>query len=829
MFKIADPNPEPQSSLPASEHTLPQHSHRSFLPRPARILSSLLLILLIAGSAGCQAPGSSHGDPNSPTQITIGSKVIHSGMRRLGMNLSGQTYYDSGQMLRDLTFRNPGFEGEIWQTVLQCKFVKGDSCADNDEWSWWPPDFAKGGTFEFFWGTARGQAGTVTGNTKANTSPHQGVWVSFGNMSVHPQVGDLYIVRFKHPGDAATGWATNTSSDATISTELQDLSPNSPGKQALKLDASRPLQTASVTSGFDTWENRSFIQLNGNYTLSFRAKGLAGTREITASVTRLAQKYGNTTYLIKHIPLTSNWQDFSFPFTAKETGSYYGPVQVIFSVNSSAVLLDDASLTEAPAADNPTAFRNAVVERLRELKPGILRYMDNGTSFGSTIDNLIAPPFARMRAGYSEGNKEQIDIPIGLHEFLVLCQAVKAEPWFSMPMPMTPAEMRNLIQYLAGPASTPYGAKRAARGQTAPWTQVFPTIHLELGNETWNGGSFPGEGVPEPKAYATRAGEIFGAARIAPGYDSSKFDLVLDGWYAVPWWNEQELSVKTFADSFDIAPYLYGNFSDSSSPEAVFGPMFAEPEMRDSRSSGLVAANAKLAAKNGMKLAVYEVNLGASQGKVNQAALDSTIPSLGAGLAVADHMLLMMRDNGINAQALFCLPEYANGFDNPSHPTPQPLVKLWGTVVDMGGQTNRVRPTFLAEQLANSAIASNMLQTTQSGGDPTWDQPETENGILNEAKIKLNEAHLIQSFAFTDGHRTSLVLFNLSRSSPLQVTFAGSATPHGDVDVSRLTAPNITDGNEDQEKVRIAHAKLSGFQAQAPYSLPPYSMTVLSW
>jgi hypothetical protein len=807
-------------------------SHASVRDGFRSLLPILLLIPVLAGTAGCQSsrPGSSApADPNSPTRIIIGSKVIRSDVRRFGMNLSGQTYYDSGLMLRDLTFRNPGFEGEIWQTVLQCKFVKGDSCADNDEWSWWPADFAKGGSFEFFWGAAKGQIGTVSASSIANSAPHQGVWVSFGNLATHPQVGDLYIVRFRQPGNAPAGWATNTSGDATIGTEFNDISPNSPGKQTLLLNAARPYQTASVTSGFDTWEGKSFVQLNGSYTLSFRAKGLGGTKEITASVTRLSQRYGNLTYLTKHIPLTTSWQDFSFPFTAKENGTFIGPVQVIFSVNSAAVLLDDASLTEAPSADNPTAFRNAVVDRLRELKPGILRYMDNGTSFGSTIDNLIAPPFARMRAGYSEGNKEQLDIPIGLHEFLVLCQAVKAEPWFNLPVAMTPPEMRNLIQYLAGPTTSAYGAKRAARGQATPWTQVFPTIHLELGNETWNWGSFPGEGVPEPKAYATRTGEIFGAARIAPGFESSKFDLIMDGWYAVPWWNEQELAVRSYADSIDIAPYIFDSFNDASSTEAIFGTMFAEPEYRDSRTGGLVAVDAQLAAKNGMKLAVYEVGLGASQGKVNQAALESTVPSLGAGLAVAEHMLLMLRDNGINAQALFCLPEYSNGFDDPSHPDPKPMVKLWGTVVDMGGQTNRVRPAFLAEELANTAIQSRMLETVQSGANPTWDQPETTNAILNDAKFKLNGAHLIQSFAFSDGGHSSLVLFNLSRTTALPVTFSGPTAPHGNVEVSRLTSEHITDSNEDAQKVSITHDKISGFHTEAPYSLPPYSMTVLSW
>lgn len=793
--------------------------------RPFLLISALFCATVSMTSGSASAGAENLGNP---TKITLESKIIRSNVKRLGMNMSGQSYYDSGQMLRDLTFHNPGFEGEIWQTVLECKFVKGDSCADSDEWSWWPADFAKGGTFEFFWGAAKGQKGAIAGNTVAASAAHQGIWISFGKLAVHPQVGDYYIVRFKIPGNATSGWATNTTGGATISTEFHDLSPSSPGKQAVCLDASKLAQTASLTSGFDTWENKSFVQLNGTYTLSFRAKGIAGTRELSVNVTRLAQRYGNQTYFYRHIPLTNAWQDYKFTFNAKENGSITGPVQVVFSVNTSSVLLDDASLTEAASPDNPTAFRNAVVNRLRELRPGILRYMDNGTSFGSTVDNLIAPPFARERSGYSEGNKEQSDIPIGLHEFLVLCQSVKAEPWFTLPVAITPSEMRNLIQYLSGSPSTPYGAKRAALGQSVPWTKVFPVIHLELGNEVWNWGSFPGEGIPEAKAYGTRASEVFGAARATSGFEANKFDMILDGWYAVPYYTEHEFILNTHADTFDIGPYIFDTFNDASSNEAIFGPMFAEPELRDSRPNGLVPANAQLAAKSGLKLAVYEVNLGALSGTVDQTALDSVLPSLGAGLAVSEHMLLMLRDDGIVNQALFCLPEYANGFFNPNHPGSKDLMKLWGTVVDMGGQTNRVRPTFLAEELANSAIQGNMIDAVQSGANPTWDQPESNNAVLDN-KIPLKGAHLIQSFAFQDGAHLSLAVFNLSRSAALPITLSGPIAPHSKVEVSRLTSAHITDTNETAQTVSITHETLVNFNPEAPYSLPPYSMTVLTW
>jgi hypothetical protein len=789
------------------------------MPKPVGIC---LLFLLLPLAAGTEAAAQ-----GAPTNITIDSKVIRSNVKRFGINLSGQSFYDSGEMMRNLSYRNPGFEGFMWQTVLQCKFVKGDSCADNDEWSFWPADFVKGATFEFFYGAAKGQKGVVASNTPAAAPAHQGVWINFGKLATHPQVGDFYIIRKNMPGNAEGGWRMDNKGGATVSTETSDISSASPGKQALRLNAPNPGQFISIAGDIDTYPGRSFVELNGTYTLTFRAKSTSGPNRLNVSATRLSSKYGNLTYLTHEIQLTSNWQDFKFPFTAHENGSIVGAIQLRFDFHGGTALLDDVAFTETPSSDNPTAFRNAVVSRLRELHPGILRYMDNGTNFGSSLDNLLAPPFARLRAGYSETTKEPGDISIGLHEFLVLCQAIKAEPWFVVPMSFSRQEMQNLMEYLSAPAAKPYGAKRASLGQTAPWTSVFPMIHLELGNETWNWNSFAGEGVQDPKAYATRVSEIFAAARATPLFNPAEFDLIMDGWWAVPWWNEQELSIPSHADTIDIAPYTFDQFNDASSTEAIFGPMFAEPEAMDSRPTGLVAQQAKLAEKSNIKLAVYEVNLGAYEGTVDQAALDATVPSLGAGLSLADHMLLMLRDDGIINQAVFALPEYVNGFNNTAKPNARETVPLWGTVVDMGGETNRVRPTFLSEELANSAIADKMLLTTVSGSNPTWEQPESTN-----AKVKLGGAHLIQSFAFTDGARCSVVLFNLSRNAALPVTLSGAMAPHGPhatVQVGRLTSAHISDGNERAQTVDIKHETLSDFDPAKSYSLPPYSMTVLSW
>ncbi len=52
---------------------------------------------------------------------------------------------------------------------------------------------------------------------------------------------------------------------------------------------------------------------------------------------------------------------------------------------------------------------------------------------------------------------------------------------------------------------------------------------------------------------------------------------------------------------------------------------------------------------------------------------------------------------------------------------PNETVPLWGSVIDMGGETNLKRPQYFGLQLANSAILPTMLATTVSGAQPDLD------------------------------------------------------------------------------------------------------------
>ena len=108
-----------------------------------------------------------------------------------------------------------------------------------------------------------------------------------------------------------------------------------------------------------------------------------------------------------------------------------------------------------------------MVSALKKLHPG---------SSDITTRTRTAVPWTTCWRRNSAGREQhsiphervRTKLPSGLHEFLALCQVLHAEPYYDVPPGMTPAEMSALMEYMGGPATTPYGAKRAALGQAAP-------------------------------------------------------------------------------------------------------------------------------------------------------------------------------------------------------------------------------------------------------------------------------------------------------------------------------------------------------------------------
>lgn len=744
---------------------------------------------------------------NSTTHLRVTKQVILPGVTRLGINLGEQNYYDSGQMMKNLLYRNPGFEGMEYRSILHCLQAGPWNCTDTRHSFEWPAGFWDGARYEVLDGTAVGRHGVVRSSTPTNPSGPGGYSLILEGAGPPIGTGDWLAVSKDFPGDPAAGWWPTLKGGARLEAERRDLPPQPEGRQVLRVDAGGTGQSVELKSYFDTLEGMTFVRLRGRFRLSFKAKGLYGNKSIHVHVVRLAA--GKLDYLEKDFQLTPGWAEYRAEFNANEGAGPIGPVETGFSIAGGAVLLDDVDLEQTGGdSTNHTAFRDEVVETLRELQPGVLRLMSSHAQLGSTMDNLLAPPMARQRPGFSTWLTTMEDIPVGIPEFLELCDEVGAEPWIVMPTAISKEGVQRLAEYLTGGAKTQGGAWRIAAGRREPWTRAFRTIHIELGNETWNA-IFQGETMEDPAAYGRRASADFAEFRGAAGADARQFDLVIGGQAVNAGRSGAELAAAAGANTLAIAPYLMDNVSHWSSDDELYGPLMAQPEQMS--REGIVRATQIAAA--GHQLAVYEVNLHTTEGSASQAVLDRLTPSAAAGVAVAGHMLRMMRDRGVRDQMVFSLPQYRF---KRSDGTP---VRLWGTVVEMG-PGGRARPQFLTEALANRVIRGNLMKVEVSGEDPTHDQPDGNDGV------HLKGMHEIDSYAFQEGSWHGLIVFNYGLHESRRITIeAPGFSSNGNVNLWRLISAGPGSSNEFESEVTVRAERHSG----STLDIAPCSMAVLEW
>ena len=701
--------------------------------------------------------------------------------------------------------------------------------------------FGDGATYTFVYGTAIGRSGTISTFTAAKndtTGSTPGVF-NFSKSDTVPTSGDYMIVKKVMPGGATEGWNYITGANGSVTTNTTDLPSGTLGIQTIALNAPSQGDNADLYIYLDGTSGQTFLQFNGSYSLSFKAKSLGGSNSVYVTLAR--DNYPSTVYIAQTVALSNVWQTYTIPFTGSDAGLvataelHFKTAAPNLGSPASSFEMDDVSLVQTSNQDtsNTTVFRDPVVKALKQLNPGVLRFWFNQE--GETLDNFLAPDTGRQRSAYSGyGASGDINTPYveyNLPEFLQLCQLVGSgsnttpiEPWVVIPITLSPTEASNLIDYLAGPTTTVYGALRASQGQTAPWTSVFPKIHLEFGNEAWNK-LFYGGAMTNGQAYGTRGQLIFGTMRSNPNFKSTAFDLMLNGnafdSNGIP-------GIQAYCnnnDSFADQPYLMLNADDpaasgltgAAATENLFGSTLTQPEAYVT-NNGLIQQNMAAAESSGrpVQFAITETNISPYGGSITQAELNTYVSSMGAGLAVIDSMLQNTRI-GILTQNVFALP----GFQ--FYRSDGKSMYLFGSVVDMG-VTDLKRPQFLAEQVANNAIGANtiMLQTLHTGLDPTFNQPSV-NGV------QLNGAHYLQSFAFNGGGNYSLIVINTNRTASEQVNFGGTNIPAGTVQMTQLTSTNITDTNETASVVAPVSSSLTSFNAAAGMSLPPFSITTLTW
>lgn len=765
---------------------------------------------------------------------------------RFGINLDDSYNYGNNQLTANLLASDSwNFAPMIWQTSSSCSYVQnGNQWIDRNGYSPWIGNFAYGANYQIVSGPSLGQTGYIT-DMRPSTGA-QGVQYTLSNNFISTpscveNSPDQMIWRCLTPNTTcATGYNASDVTGMNLTTnggaspgtfETTDRSPSSGSLQAMQLVAPGT-QEAGVQAIFEgLLFYKSYINLNGTYQLTFRAKATSGTPTLFYSAYRTGGTVFTSGSVIPTVNATPNagWQNYVITFTASETGTQVEDGSVWLDAQGGTVLLQDMTLTEQPAGGNTTVFRNAVYQKLLAMHPGILRDM-TVDSWGCSPDNMMqAVSSARLECGFNSYVNFPQPIAYGWSDFMTLAHAVAADPWITISPYSTAQDMVNITAYMSGTCGNgnAYTTMRCNYGQTTPWTSVFSNIYLEMGNEVWNSPNgvnlWTGGGQAYGGLVASNVTAFKGSAYYTSNQKFVASGFILGSNYAYGWnWTVMcsaagmvncsgPVTSPKEPDLIDGAPYWFNDMTDFTN---VFGPMFAEP-FNFALSTGATYGLQNYTSSNfpGVNGAIYETNMstlctitGTSQATINGygASTGSAINSLNG--------MMLAADVGVGPQVFFALPEIANGMGLSATGNSgacstaasyTPYAPIWGSNLFMPGPNNSTstdRPSGIALQMVNSAIGNNLnvLNLTVTG-TPTYNQPAAQPNPTSyptpgAMSIAANPAvPYVSAHAYSDGagHYT-LVVVNDNQSATEAITFAGAAAPTGIVTKTVLSGTTQT-------------------------------------
>ena len=175
-----------------------------------------------------------------------------------------------------------------------------------------------------------------------------------------------------------------------------------------------------------------------------------------------------------------DWRKFEF--TLKPTRNDPLARFAILFPGRGTVWIDQVSLMPADAA--PGGVRRDVFEKIELLKPAFIRWPGGNVAQDYRWFWGIGPRDERVTWSNLSWKNEPEPSDFGTDEFVAFARAAGAEPSITVNVEgrgATAAEAAAWVEYCNGPASSKYGAMRAANGRPAPFGVKF----WEVGNEIW--------------------------------------------------------------------------------------------------------------------------------------------------------------------------------------------------------------------------------------------------------------------------------------------------------------------------------------------------------
>lgn len=471
--------------------------------------------------------------------------------------------------------------------------------------------------------------------------------------------------------------------------------------------------------------------------------------------------------------ITGDWAKYTATFVAGAVPVGGSVIEADLSFSGTGVVWMDNFQVYAdddlnPATNGPDEINAESRAALVDFQPSVLRFWAGNTnsSWGTTLDAFTQrdsqhPP--RWIGDRGFGPPEfHITLPAGLP----LCVDVGATPWLIMGHTMDESEWTGLIEYLAAPydplidtpATKPWAARRHAQGRTAPWTDAFGKVRIEMSNEMWN--SFFVQYMPSITA-GQFAQHMFAAAQSSPYYAAvaAKIDFIVNGrilegttggYGHVAWQNAPAAGfsdIATYNGGWELAQQTGGGvFNEAGLGEFLqFSGRFMNPWLE---AHAATRAALRTQTSRSYDVAVYETGPGyglPSPGNVFTEVAERYGKSLAAGTGTLD-ILLYSSLRGFDPQAFYHFT-YGSNWATHSH-------TIFGGLPHTAWQTLRMRNRYASGSMMN--VITHTLPTTTLAA----------NGAIPAAP----NFPLVTSYAFRDGNKTTVFLCSRKTTGNTAVT-----------------------------------------------------------
>lgn len=378
------------------------------------------------------------GGAAAATVVTIGNTVVVPDIKRLGVNLGSDVWYNPAIYTKE-RIRNGGFEGILYRTMGYGPVGTGDTYMD-----WWGiGDWSSliiGADAWFVSGPRKWEPLVIQSQQTAYYAPQdrdlqQYTFTPSGDV---PNANDGFLIESDQEdigfiGQHGGAYWVFTDGGAAVTTEAGDVPAGSEGLIAAVLTAEDDGDMARLLAPLATVDH---LDVAGVWDYRLWAKG-SGTLSIAlGDWSHHGQPEQSGEDLSESISLTDTWQEITGTFIINGFPSEWSTGTLALSIQHTGgtAKVDEISVMKQGDV-NPTPFRDDLVNLLKDLNPGSLRHLQIG---GSSIENVLKPRNVRKAFSHSRSdqpadgtwpahpdtNGDADTHPYGLHEFLQLCEQV---------------------------------------------------------------------------------------------------------------------------------------------------------------------------------------------------------------------------------------------------------------------------------------------------------------------------------------------------------------------------------------------------------------------